>query len=120
MKKNTEVDKFLELRKHPLTEEIRRVREIILETDARVDEVIKWSSPTFTYKGNIASFLMNAKGFVSLMFHRGALLAGKSRLLEGDGKDVRVVRFDSMRDIQAKKGALQALIKEWIKIQDKK
>jgi uncharacterized protein YdhG (YjbR/CyaY superfamily) len=56
MKKNPEVDKFLRDKKHPLTAEIQKVRQIILETDKKVEETIKWSSPTFMYKGNIASF----------------------------------------------------------------
>jgi len=56
MKLNPEVDKFLAKRNHPLSNEINKVREIILATDDRIEETIKWSSPTFMYKGNIASF----------------------------------------------------------------
>lgn len=74
MKKNPEVDKFLKQKRRPLTEEIQRVRKIILTTDGRVEETIKWSSPTFLYKGNIASFYFNAKKMVSRMFHKGAEL----------------------------------------------
>ncbi|MDN5212230.1 DUF1801 domain-containing protein [Fulvivirgaceae bacterium BMA12] len=118
MKINPEVDKYLEKKNHPMTAEIQKVREIILATDERVEEVIKWSSPTFMYKGNIASFFMNAKKFVSLMFHKGALIQDKNGLLEGDGKEARVARFESMEDIEQKQQALQAVIKEWINMQD--
>ena len=45
------------------------------------------------YKGNIASFFMNAKKFVSLMFHKGATINIENGLLEGDGKEARVARF---------------------------
>ena len=38
MKINPEVEKFLEKKKHPLDAEIRRVREIILSADERVEE----------------------------------------------------------------------------------
>jgi hypothetical protein len=51
------------------------------------------------YKGNIASFFMNAKKFVSLMFHKGAAIKDNSGLLEGEGKEGRVIR-------------------EWIRMQD--
>ena len=119
MKINPEVDKYLEKKKHPLTNEIQKVREIILAVDDEIEEGIKWSTPTFMYKGNIASFFMNAKKFVSLMFHKGALIDDKNGLLEGAGKEARVARFENMEDIEKKKAALQAVIKAWIKMQDK-
>lgn len=118
MNKNPEVDKFLEEKNHPLTNEINRVREIILEIDDRVEETIKWKSPTFMYKGNIASFFMNAKKFVSLMFHKGATINDPHGLLEGDGKEARVARFTDMEDVKVKTEALQAVILEWIKMKD--
>ncbi len=101
-----------------MTDEIQRVREIILATDPKIEETIKWSSPTFMYKGNIASFFMNAKKFVSLMFHKGATINDEHGLLSGDGKEARVARFESLDDIQEKEAELQAVIKEWIRMQD--
>ncbi len=118
MRTNPEVDNFLKQKDHPLTAEIQRVREIILETDDRIEEVIKWSSPTFMYKGNIASYFMNAKKFVSLMFHKGAFIKDKTGLLQGDGKEARQVRFQDMEDIERKKESLQTVIKAWISIKD--
>ncbi len=117
MKFNPEVDTFLKKKAHPLTAEIQRVREIVMEADDRVEETIKWSSPTFMYKGNIASFFMNAKKNVSLLFHKGATINDKSGLLEGDGKEARTARFYGMDDIEKKKDDLQAVIREWIKMQ---
>lgn len=118
MNNNSKVAEFLQKKQHPLTPEIHEVRKIILSTDDRIEETIKWSSPTFMYKGNIASFFMYARKFVSLMFHKGALINDPNGLLEGDGKEARVARFDDMKDIAEKKQALQAVIKEWIKMQD--
>ena len=118
MKLNPEVDIFLAKKNHTLTNEIKKVREIIPETDDRIEETFKWSSPTFMYKGNIASFFMNAKKFVSLMFHKGASKKDKSGLLQGDGKEGRVARFEDMADIEKKKTALQEVVREWIRMQD--
>jgi uncharacterized protein YdeI (YjbR/CyaY-like superfamily) len=118
MNKNKEVDQFLEKKNHPMINEIQMVREIILSTDKRIEETIKWSSPTFIYKGNIASFFMNAKKFVNLMFHKGALLEDKFHLLEGDGKETRVARFENLKDVTAKKKAPESVVKAWIKMQD--
>lgn len=91
---------MLKKKNHPLNNEIQRVREIILTTDHRIEEAIKWSSPTFMYKGNIASFFMNAKGFLSLMFHKGAIIPKVNDLLEGGGKGARVARFHDMVGIE--------------------
>ncbi len=115
---NPEVDKYLDSKNHPMTAEIQAVRRIILATDDRMLEVIKWSSPTFMYKGNMASFFMNAKKFVSLMFHKGALMNDTTGLLEGDGKEGRVARFESLEDIENKKDRLKTVVREWIRMQD--
>jgi len=118
MKVNPVVDEFLKKKKSPMTREIQCVREIILGVSDKVEEVIKWSAPTFMYKGNIASFYMNTKPHVSLMFHTGASIPDKYGLLEGDGNVSRVARFFDLKDIEKKKKALQSLIKEWIRMKD--
>jgi hypothetical protein len=118
MNRNKIVDDYLKKKNHLLTQEIQRVREIILSTHKDIEETIKWSSPTFIYKGNMASYFMNAKKHVSLMFHYGASLPNKDKLLEGDGKVGKAVKFMNMKDIETKKKALQNLVKEWIKMQD--
>ena len=119
MSKNPRVDAFLLKKKHPLNDQIQMVREIILNVDDRIQEDIKWQSPIFMYKGNMATIQMNAKKFVSLMFHKGALIGDNTGFLEGDGKEVRVARFMDAEDIKKKKNALESAVKEWVKLQDK-
>ncbi|MBO6516711.1 MAG: DUF1801 domain-containing protein [Bacteroidia bacterium] len=118
MNKNPDVDTYLEKKQHVLTAEIQRVREIILATDERMEETIKWSSPTFMYKGNMASFFMNATKLVSLMFHKGATIPDETGLLEGDGKEARTARFYDMNDIESKKELLETVVRSWIATQD--
>lgn len=115
---NKKVDDFLKKKKHPMTDEIQRIREIILSVSDDVAEDIKWSAPTFMYKGNIASFFMNTKNTVSLLFHTGASISDTSGLLEGEGKTARVARFADMKDIEKKKKKLEGIIKKWIKMKD--
>jgi hypothetical protein len=114
---NPDVETLLAEKQHPMDAEIRRVREIILADD-RISEAVKWKSPTFMYKGNIASYFLNAKSHVSLMFHKGATIPDPLNLLEGDGKESRVARFTDLADIEAKKEALEAVIAEWIQLRD--
>ncbi len=118
MNKNPIVDEYLQKKKHPLTAEIQRVREIILETHPDMEETIKWSSPTFVYKGNMASYFMNAKKHVSLMFHKGATIKDNTGLLQGDGKEARTAKFADMQAIENQKEALQEVVRAWIKMQD--
>ena len=92
---------------------------MILATDERVSEEIKWQAPTFVYKGNIASFLPKPKKPVTLMFHQRASLDDPSRLLEGDGDTSRPAKFTSAEDLAAKRAALEALIPSWIASKDR-
>lgn len=118
MSKNPKVDEYLKDKNHPLTPEIERVREIILNTHPDIEETIKWSSPTFMYKGNMASYFMNAKKHVSLMFHKGAIINDRSGLLTGDGKEGRAAKFKNMEEIEARKTDLENVVREWMRIQD--
>ena len=119
MNKNPEVEDYLKKKAHPMDSEIRRVREIILNVHPDITETIKWSSPTFIYKGNMASYFMNAKKHVSLMFHKGALIDDTTGLLEGDGKEGRTAKFSSMEEIENRKGDLETVVQAWITLQDK-
>lgn len=51
MNRNPEVERWLEEKDHPLDAAMRRARDIILGTDDRVTETIKWSTPTFVFEG---------------------------------------------------------------------
>jgi hypothetical protein len=98
---------------NPLLEQLQLAREVIMASDDRVVESIKWKTPTFAYKGNIVSFTLGAKNFVSLMFHKGAEIPGDHPRLEGDGKQVRTMRFDDAHDLKANRSELEAVIRAW-------
>lgn len=117
-KTNPEVDQYMIDKNHPLTEEINKVREIILAVHPEITETIKWSSPTFIYKGNMASFFMNAKKHVSLMFHKGALINDSTGLLQGDGKEGRAAKFKDMQEILDRSDDLVSVVNGWIALQD--
>ena len=118
MKTNPKVDEFMNKLDHPLKNEIQRVREIILETDSKMTEDIKWGGPTFHYKRNLATINIKAKKFVNLFFQNGADINDQYGILEGDAKAVRVTRFYDMGDVEKKQEGLRAVVQEWIKLQD--
>jgi hypothetical protein len=112
MNRNPDVDRWLDEADHPLDDAVRRAREIILGADDRVTESIKWKTPTFAYRGNIASF-NPSKEVVSIMFHRGAEIPGEHPRLEGDGKLVRTMRFAGPDELEGGRADLEAVVRAW-------
>ena len=112
--RNPAVDAWFGHYDNPQKDLVQAVREVILRTDERVAETIKWQAPTFVYDGNIASFFPRAKQHVSLMFHTGASLPDPTGLLEGGGETGRMAKFTSFEDLDAKADALRGLVRAWI------
>ena len=111
MNTSAEVDQWFADLEHPLKDAMLRVREVILEADPRIEESVKWSTPTFAFEGNLASFQPRAKRFVSLLFHRGSEIPGGHHRLEGDGRLARTMRFADLADVEAGKGDLEAVVR---------
>lgn len=108
-----EVDAYFEALEHPLKSTIEAVRKEILAADRRMTESIKWKSPTFEYRGNLASINPRAKQFVSLMFHNGAQIPGDHPALEGGAEVARYMRFADEADVKRQRAALRAVVKAW-------
>ena len=108
------VDAWFETYENPQKAGVQRVRALVMAADPRVRECIKWKAPTFVYEGNIASFYPKSKKHVSLMFHQGAKIPGDHPLLEGEGATSRTAKFKDLDDIEAKRDALQAVVRAWI------
>jgi hypothetical protein len=112
-----EVDAWFSRKNHPLEEAMQRVRDIALAADPRITESIKWSTPTYSYKGNIFSF-NPAKRFVSLLFHTGAGIPGNHPSLEGDTDTARVMRFVDLGAVEAGASELTSVLNAWCKWKD--
>jgi hypothetical protein len=108
--RNPDVDLWLDQADRPLEATMRRARDIILGADGRVTESIKWKTPTFAYRGNIASF-NPSKRLLSIMFHRGSEIPGDHPRLEGDGRLVRTMRFADLDQLEAGRADLEAVIR---------
>ena len=108
-----DVDAWMEKYDNPQKPVVEAVRRLILAADERIGETIKWQTPTFTYKGNLASFNPKAKAFASLMFHTGATIAGKFPSLQGGGSTARYMQFESVADANKKAAELKRIVKAW-------
>jgi hypothetical protein len=112
MNRNPDVDAWLDQADHPMDATMRRAREIILGADGRVTESIKWKTPTFAFRGNIASF-NPSKRLLSIMFHQGAEIPGEHPRLEGDARLVRTMRFNDLAELEAGRADLEAAVRAW-------
>ena len=109
-----------------LQEIVKKLRQIILETDTEIGERIKWNNPSFYYTGEMKPFdpkeykreiiVFNLfKGKIMLVFPSGSQITNTFGLLEGDYKDGRrLIIFKDLEDVLSKKNALQSIIKEWL------
>lgn len=111
------VDEFLRGLSHPLTAEIEAVRAIIKGADKNINEEIKWKAPSFNYKGKyLVTFNLRDAKRIHLVFHNPMIPKVKSKLLEGDYKDRRMLYLADMKDIKAKKSELEKILKQLIKL----
>lgn len=113
MARAAEVDAYFEALEHPLKSTMEAVRREILAADKRMTESIKWKSPTFEYRGNLASINPRAKQFVSLMFHVGQKIPGELALIPANGDTSAYMRFADEADVKRQRAALRAVVKAW-------
>ena len=111
--KTGEVNAFMKLLDHPLKDEIEAVRTII-RLNKKIAERIKWNAPSFFYTDDLATIHVKAKQHVHLIFHHPAIVKIKSALLEGDYKDRRMMYFENMKEVKARKKELARIIKELV------
>ena len=115
---NTDVDAWFDRYDNPMKAAAQRTREVLLAADPRLDETIKWSTPTFTYKGNLVSFQPRAKQFVSLLFHTGASIPGDHPLLEGGGDTARYARLANLEAVERATPQLETIVRAWCDARD--
>ena len=110
---------------HPLKGVLLRVREAILSADGDLTEHIKWKAPSFCHSGDDrVTFNLYRDGSLLLIFHRGAkvkdvkgnrrLIDDPTGLLEWLADDRASLKIKDADDLDAKKDAIQTLVKLWI------
>ncbi len=118
MGRRKEVDAWFERYDNPMKDVVQRIREIILGADGRIEECIKWQAPTFTYRGNLASFYPKSKQHASLMFHTGAQIPEEHPRLEGSGATSRVMKIGSVAESNAARPDIERIVRAWCEWSD--
>ncbi len=122
-----EVDAYIRAMTHPLKNVVEELRAIILNTDCRIGEEVKWNAPAFFYTGAMAEFdpkkykrhliVFNLfkKDCVRLVFPSGVSIRDTSGLLVGDYPDGRrLALFSSLVEVHSKRVALERVIRKWL------
>ena len=119
------VIEFLRTLNPPLKPVLEAVRKIILGANPDIREGIKWNSPSFRTTDYFATINVHAKDRVRLILHMGAKvkdnstkgmqIADPAGLLEWLAKERCLVTLGDGKDVQAKRAALQAIVREWIR-----
>jgi hypothetical protein len=113
-----EVDAWMDRYDNPKRDVVQRVRHILLAADDRIEECIKWETPTFTYKGNLASFYPNSMDHVTLVFHHGRRIPGKYSRLEDDGDERRIMRIASFEEAEELREQIENIVHAWIDLRE--
>jgi len=114
------VDEFMEGLDHPLKAEVQTVRDIIKNVNKDIAEEIRWNAPSFSYNGEyLVTFNLWEKEHIHLVFHNPEISKVKSKLLEGDYDHRRMAHLFDKDEINAKRPALEKVLKDLIKLQKK-
>jgi hypothetical protein len=113
MNQSPEVLAWLESYDNPMNEVVRRVRDIIVHADPRLEESLEGGVPTYSYRGSLATFFPDSKKHASLMVPAGAQIPGHHPRLEGSGEISRHMKIASVADANAAKDDLQHLVRAW-------
>lgn len=121
------IDAFLASKQHPLEEDLRVLRRVILAVDPSVREEIKWSSVSFRNAHDFfATVNLRSTASVQLVFHTG--VKKKSTAVSGvdvadphgliekwPAKDRCLVTLGRGAAFRANRPALAALVKDWLR-----
>jgi hypothetical protein len=87
-------------------------------------QAVKWNAPSFRTTDFFATVNLRSRERVQLIFHTGAKLkataatgisiADPAGLLEWLARDRCVVTLGAGKDIQARRAAFEAIVREWI------
>src|SRR6478735_189279 len=115
---STEVDAWMARYDNPMRDVVQRVRHIMLQSDERLTECIKWQTPTFAYKGFLASFFPKPETMTTLVFHAGRAIPGDFPNLEPSGKESLAMHVVSIAGAEERRDELEQIVAAWIAMRD--
>jgi hypothetical protein len=122
-KKVTDVETYMRAVEQPRKNEMQALRRIILGVNPKITEEIKWNAPSFALDEHFVTFNAWAKDCVQLIFHHGPKKSTSTGhpIEDPDGQlewlaaGRASMQFCGMKDVRAKKAALQSIVRQWIR-----
>ena len=119
------VEAFMLQLEHPHKPAVELLRKLVLGVDPSVREGIKWSAPSFRTSEYFATTHLRSKTGIGLILHLGAKVRESAdaalashdpdQLLKWLGKDRAMLEFASADELEGKKPALIAVLRQWIR-----
>lgn len=109
---NPKVDAYI-ARSATWPAEMTELRSVLL--GCGLDEELKWGKPCYVHEGSNIAIVQEMKGFLALMFFKGALLPDAAGVLEDQGpnsRSARRMRFTSVDDVGRLAGAVTGCVQE--------
>lgn len=129
MNKYKTVEEFLSDQSSERLAEINTLRKLILDSEPKLLENIKWNAPNYTYENEdrITFNVMNKQGKLKVLIHMGATKKednkGKPILADDHGlvnwnSDIRgTISFDGIEDIHSKAEPFKKVIAGWLTLE---
>ncbi len=114
---NAKVDAYIE-RSEKWPAELKTLRPILLS--AGLSEDIKWGKPCYSHEDSNIAILQEMKGFLALMFFKGALMDDPAGVLESQGPNSRSalrICFRSVDDVERLSDTITAYVEEAIGVE---
>lgn len=100
MKRNNEVENYIEKQKSPQKEICQKLRKIIFKTFPDIKEEMRWGVPSYE---NGKYYFVALKTHVNLGFSLKDLSKEEIALFEGSGKTMKHIEISSLAEIDEKK-----------------
>lgn len=100
-------------------DEILALRLVLRATG--LEEEVKWGKPCYTDRGKNVVIVQEFKGFLALMFFKGALLDDPDGLLEDQGENTRSAKrlvFRSVDDVERLTPAIADFVRRAIEVEE--
>ena len=120
------VEAFMLQLEHPHKPAIELLRKLMLGVDPSVREGIKWNAPSFRTSEYFATTYLRSKTGIGLILHLGAkvrepadggvAINDPDKLLKWLGKDRAMLEFANADELEGKKPALIAVLRQWIRL----
>lgn len=119
-----EVDALMATIDHPDKPGIQTIRSLVLALDPRIREEVKWNAPSFFIKDHFATFKLRPLSSIQLVLHTGAKVKADPKafvvkdplgLLKWAAKDRCLLTVGSGEEAIAKRAAIAAVLRSWIR-----